>query len=153
MLPMRLLLSLAALALLLPVAAPPAAAFHQSYFKAEGVAVQGAQVLLATVEYTPLNGGENLNGFAHVALRDAVAGTLVDTTFQAAISQQGFDNDPIPEMFVRTVASLDGGAALSVTGGIFQWEQTPTVFVHGYQGHYQGWTLALVGLQVNGRWT
>jgi len=148
---MRAALPLASLGLVLLLTAGPAWAFHESYFKAEGVAAQGSTLLLATVEYIPI-GGESLTGTIHVQLREALGGAVVDTSFPGVLSQSGFDNDPIPEMFVRTLASTDGGTAFSVTGAIFQWEQTPTVFVHAYQGHYQGYTLAMAALQVGGNW-
>jgi len=92
-----------------------------------------------------------LNGYWHVTLKDALGATVVSAVFLGQITQQGIDNDPIPEMFIRHGYSTTAGHALDVTGAIFQWEQPPTAWLHAYTGTYNGYSLDLAMVQVSGR--
>lgn len=147
---MRSLAPLVALAFVSLLSVPAVEAQHILSFRALGTAVSGTTVLTACVAWESRNTEPVIYGNWRIALTAPLGGTTT-AAFAGQITQQGLDNDPIPEMFVRHGTSLTAGQDLDLTGAIVNWEQPPTLWAHAYHGTYNGYTLDVVVAETGGR--
>ncbi|HEV8360106.1 MAG TPA: hypothetical protein VGR28_06600 [Candidatus Thermoplasmatota archaeon] len=134
---------LAPLLLVALAAAPLAQAQHVNDVIMTGLGVDGAGALYKARVQTFSN-----YRYTQVDLTPLVGGTAVSSFFTSQLVQTGLDNDPIPELFRRTISDTSASVDFQLDGAMAQWEQTPNQWDHAYVGHYGGVQLALVVIKL-----